>query len=247
SIGEHTYGQNIYPNDVMTAGEFSVISGPSKSKKSFLKASFAAAFVGGNFNNHFENIKGHRKEESECIIDFDTEQSSYYAQRSFKNVGRMVGGQYANYYPFKLRRMSADERVSFIGQYLRQNQYKKNIRLVFIDGIADLVNDSNDLVMSNEVVEQVMTWTDIYDIHICLVIHNAHGIKKPTGHLGSSVTKKAETVIFVSPEENDKSIINVECGYSRGMAFDQFSFQIGKDSLPHQVNGINPNEPEGYF
>src|SRR5699024_11173812 len=172
SIGEHSFGQNVYPTDVMTAGEFSVISAPSKSKKSFFKAALAAAFIGGNSNNYFENIKGHRKDDTEVILDFDTEQSEYYAHRSFKNEERMTGGVYKNYSPIKKRSKKDEDRILFIEKYLKQNQFKRNIRLLFIDGIADLVNDSNDLVMSNDIVERIMTLTDIYNIHICVIIHN---------------------------------------------------------------------------
>lgn len=244
SIGSHEYNGKTFPTDVMTAGEFSVISAPSKTKKSFLKSAFVAAFIGGESINYFDNFRGHRKDDNETIIDIDTEQSAYYSQRTFRNSIKMVGGMYENYIPFKLRRLTAPKRVEFIDAYLRENRFKKNIRLMFIDGIADLVQDSNDLVMSNAIVEKIMQWTDIYKMHICVIIHNAYGQKKPTGHLGSSITKKAETVMFLSKSEHDPRITEVECGYSRGVDFEPFSFMI-KNGLPMKLNnGMEFSDPE---
>lgn len=246
SIGEHEFNGNMYPTNAMTAGEFSVISAPSKTKKTFLKSALASAFIGGNNNSYFDNFKGNRKEDSETIIDIDTEQSPFYAQRSFRNTIKMSGAMYDNYYPFQLRTLSAEDRVHFIESYLEEKSVTNNLRLMFIDGIADLVKDSNDLAMSNEIVEKIMTWTSKYNIHICVIIHNAHGLKKPTGHLGSATTKKAETVFFLEKDEGNPNYVNVECGYSRGIDFDNFQFEI-VNGLPQKVDEFSENTTESQY
>lgn len=222
SIGEHGYAGKTYPTSVMTAGEFSVISAPSKSKKSFFKSQLCGSYIGGNSNKYFENIKGHRDQEWE-VIDCDTEQSKYYSQRAFKRVERIVGGKYKGYKPFKMRHLNPEQRVSFIDHLLEDN-YKK-VKLLFIDGIADLIEDTNDLVMSNYIAGKLLKWTDIYNIHVCIIIHNAYGTSKPTGHLGSTVVKKAETVFQLEPDENN-DIVKVKCQYSRGVNFEPFHFKI---------------------
>lgn len=226
SIGTHNYKDKNYPTPVMTAGEFSVISAPSKSKKSFFKSQLCASYIGGNSHRFFKEIKGHRNKDY-GIIDCDTEQSKFYAQRTFKRVEKIVGGAYKNYYPFKMRHLTPEQRVAFI-DYLLKSKKVKDVKLVFIDGIADLVEDTNDLVMSNYIAGKLLNWTDRHNIHVCIIIHNAYGTTKPTGHLGSAVVKKAETVFQLMPDEN-KEVIEVKNQYSRGREFEPFYFKINDD------------------
>lgn len=241
SIGQHSFGDKTYPTTIMSAGEFSVISAPSKSKKSFLKSFFAASYIGGKSNNYFPEIKGHRKEDV-YIIDCDTEQSKYYSKFTFQRTEKIVGEKYKNYLPFKMRHLTPEQRVAFIDNILNSNKYKGKVKLVFIDGIADLIDDTNDLVMSNYIAGKLLKWTDKMDIHVNVIIHNVYGSKKPTGHLGSAVVKKAETVIQLEQaDENDdtREIIKVTNPYSRGMSFHPFYFKINKkDSLPYECDEV---------
>lgn len=247
SIGEYEYSGKLYPVPVMTAGEFSVISAPSKSKKSFLKSQFVAAYIGGKSNEHFENIKGHRKEDY-FIIDCDTEQSKFYAANTFKRVTKINGQAYKNYMPFKMRHLTSEQRVAFIDNLLKSEQFQDKVKLLFIDGIADLIEDSNDLILSNYIAQKVMTWTDKYNIHVCVIIHNAYNTIKPTGHLGSAVVKKAESVILLEPTEETKKVIKVRHLYSRGRSFEEFYFTIKDyDALPYECDEHgNIKTEEGY-
>lgn len=237
SIGEHEYKGLMYPNAVMTGGEFSVIAAPSKTRKSFFKSALASAYIGGGSNKYFSNIKGHRDKDY-SVIDVDTEQSEYYAQRAFRRVPEMVGGDYENYYPFRMRFMSVQDRVKFLDTLLYSGRIK-DPKLMFIDGIADLIEDTNDLVLSNEAVGYLMKWTDDFKMHICAVIHTAFETAKPTGHLGSAVTKKAESVFVLSKNgEGQNADTLVEHAYSRGHSFDNFSFNV-KDGLPRLSDESN--------
>lgn len=238
SIGEHKYKDKFYPTPVMTAGEFSCISAPSKSKKSFFKSQLASAYIGGKAVEHFENIKGHRPTDN-IVLDCDTEQSKYYAQRTFERTRKITGDKYDNYIPLKMRHLTADQRVAFIDHLLESERFKNKVKLVFIDGVADLIEDSNDLVMSNYIAQKLLTWTDKYNIHICIVIHNAYNTIKPTGHLGSAVVKKAESVILLEPTDETKKVIKVRHLYSRGREFQEFYFTINdNDSLPYQCDEV---------
>lgn len=239
SIGSHSYGGNVYPTTIMSAGEFSVITAPSKSKKSFIKSFFSAVYAGGNTEKFFPEIKGHRKEDV-YIVDCDTEQSKYYSHFTFQRTQKISGHPYKYYLPFKLRHLTPEQRVAFIDHLLKHPKYKGKVKLVFIDGIADLIDDTNDLVMSNYIAGKLLQWTDVLNIHVNVIIHNVYGSKKPTGHLGSAVVKKAETVIQLEQaDENDdlREIIKVTNPYSRGRSFDPFFFKINKsDSLPYECD-----------
>jgi len=64
-------------------------------------------------------------------------------------------------------------------------------------------------------------------------LHRNFGTKKPTGHLGSAILKKAETVIFVE-KENELTLVNPE--YTRNQPFETFAFAVDSNWLPFVVD-----------
>ena len=235
SIGMHFYKGYHYDTPIMTAGEFSAIVAQSKAKKSFLKSAFLSSYIGGSANLLFPNIKTHRGNDEFTILDFDTEQGKYYTQRSFKRVHEICNVKYDHYYGYATRHLTSKERLGLIDHCLKNQStmYKKPVKLLSIDGIADLVENTNDIVMSKEASDYILRWTYDYNIHITTVIHKSGLTGKPLGHLGTYVLKKAETVIDLDVDEN--GTVKVTNPYSRGHKFDEFSFDINPDSLPYLI------------
>lgn len=233
SIGQHQYKDKFYDTPIMTAGEFSAIIATSKSKKSFLKSAFLGCYIGGEANNLFPNIKSHRAENA-SILDFDTEQGKYYTQRTFRRVQEISGGNYDFYFGYATRHLPSEHRLKLIDGCLKnQHKYGAPVKLVSIDGIADLVENTNDIMMSKEASDYILKWTHEYNIHITTVIHKSPQTGKPLGHLGTYVLKKAETVINLDIEDG---IIKVTNPYSRGYRFYDFYFDINKDALPYLID-----------
>lgn len=234
SIGEHEYKGIMYPTSVCTSSEFSAIIAESKKKKSFIKSAFIASFIGGNSNQLFPNIKSHRKEDF-TILDFDTEQGAYYAQRTFRRVNDMVGNLYSHYKCYITRNLPSEQRLKLIDHCLSNQSilYEKKVKFVAIDGIADLIENTNDIVMSKEAADYLTKWTYEYGIHIMTVIHKSGSTGKPLGHLGTYVLKKAENVISLN--ENEDKTINVSNPFSRGYRFDDFNFDVNSNGLPYLV------------
>lgn len=234
SIGTHPYKGIDYPTCLWSSGEFSAIIAESKNKKSFLKSAFIGAYIGGNTNKLFPNIKSHRKEDF-TILDFDTEQGAYYAQRTFRRVSDMVGGLYPYYKCYITRNLPSEQRLKLIDHCLSNQStlYDKKVKVVAIDGIADLVENTNDIMMSKEASDYLTKWTYEYGIHIVTVIHKSGTTGKPLGHLGTYVLKKAENVI--SLDKNEDGTIQVTNPYSRGYHFDPFNFHVNENGLPYQV------------
>src|SRR5690606_11475373 len=136
-----------------------------------------------------------------------------------------------------LRHLDPEQRVAFIDHLIESPEYKGKVKLIFIDGIADLIKDTNDLQASNYIVGVLLKWTDIHNIHVCVIIHNKYGEKKTTGHLGTATLKKAETVMFIEKDEHNKDIVHVTQDYSRGVGFEDFSFIIkNEDALPYECD-----------
>lgn len=232
SIGTSQYKGKNYPIPFGSYGDFSCIVGASKSKKTFLKSLFTSCYIGGNANIYASEIKGHNVG-NKWIIDIDTEQSEFHAQRVFRRVAEMVGTNPTNYKPFALRTLSANERLKFIDWIFNESHYKGNIGLLIIDGVADLVSDVNNLEQSNEVSQKLLEWSGNENCHIITVLHRNFGSAKPTGHLGSAVLKKAETVVFVE-KEDDAVLVTSE--YSRNQPFENFAFAIDNNWLPYVVD-----------
>lgn len=231
SIGEHEYRNNYYPTPIMTAGEFSAIVATSKSKKTFLKSAFLGCYIGGKADFLFSNIKTHRDKDY-TVLDFDTEQGKFYAQRSFKRVEYISAMNYKHYKGYATRHLTSKQRLLLIDFCLKNQKtlYKTPVKLVAIDGIADLVENTNDIIMSKEASDYIMKWTYEYNLHITTVIHKSALTGKPLGHLGTYVLKKAETVIELDVQDNNVLVTNP---YSRGYKFDEFTFAINNDSLPY--------------
>jgi hypothetical protein len=234
SIGEHQYKENYYPTPIMTAGEFSTIVATSKSKKSFLKSALLGCYIGGKANFLFENIKTHRDKDY-TVLDFDTEQGKYYAQRTFKRVEFISAIHYKFYKCYATRHLTSKQRLLLIDHCLKNQKdlYGSPVKLLSIDGIADMVDNTNDIIMSKEASDYIMKWTYDYNIHITTVIHKSPLTGKPLGHLGTYVLKKAETVIELDVQP-DYSVL-VTNPYSRGYKFEDFTFNINKDALPYLV------------
>jgi len=228
SIGEHRFASSLYPTPVCSYGDFSCIVGASKSKKTFFKSLMTACYIGGNSVTYSDFIKGHQTQ-GKYVIDIDTEQSEYHSQKVFKRVEQMIGAPYKGYIPFAIRKLSPNERLGFINWLLTESVYKSNIGLVLIDGVADLVNDTNNLEESNNVTQKLLSWSAEANCHIITILHRNFGSNKPVGHLGSSILKKAETVIFV---EKQDEVTKVSGEYTRNMPFNDFAFKLTKEWLP---------------
>ena len=223
-----------YKIPIGTYGNFSFIQAPPKSMKSFFSSLLVSAYQTGG-NSLSGKIKGERN--GRKIVHFDTEQGKFHCQKVFRRPMVMNGiTQDEDYHTYALRTMSYKDRVDFIDYILYDKLDGKNIGLVVIDGIADLVGDVNNLEQCNEAIQKLMSWTDDLQCHIVTIIHSNFGSDKPTGHLGSFLEKKAETQIKLEKNNVNEGWTSVECKRSRNRGFETFSFTINEQGLPEFVN-----------
>lgn len=220
---------NLYDKRLFTLGNFSAITGKSKSKKTFLTSLFlAAAAKGGGIDN---KIMGTLPEGKSAVLCFDTEQSQYDAYVSGRRVIDLIGREYENYGCYHLREFTPVERCQIIEGALEK--FKEYIGYVVIDGIADLANANNDEEEATRVVSLLMKWSKIYNCHITVVIHQNKNDNYATGHLGSSILKKAECIISVEKNPDNKRSSFVKCDMIRGTSdFADFEITINDKYLP---------------
>lgn len=228
SLGTYTYKNELHYIPFGTYGNFSCLVGASKSMKTFLKSALIAGYIGGHSTNYFPDLKGHNNRDK-FIIDVDTEQSLWHTQRVAKRVCEMVGTNPKLFIPFTTREYDAKQRFQFIEWIMLESDYRNNIGLITIDGAADIMDSVNDLDEANKITQGMMKWTTLSNAHLCTILHRNHGSDKPTGHLGSSIMKKAETVAFVT---RDNNLTKVTPDYCRNYPFNEFYFELDENHLP---------------
>lgn len=233
-------------NRVFTLGNFSAITGKSKSKKTFLASMFLAASLKRKvFNTIFlSDIPGNKT----GVVLFDTEQSNYDAYVSAHRVWELAGGVFENFGAFDLREYSALERCDIVEQYLKT--VGEHTSLIVIDGIADLATAINDEIEASRVVSLLMKWTKLYNVHIIVIIHQNKNDNYATGHLGSAILKKSECIISVTKDPDNSLRSEVSCDLIRGASdFDNFAFVINDNGLPEiEVNeSVNYTQPKNQF
>ena len=115
-----------------------------------------------------------------------------------------------------------------------------DLGLVIIDGIRDFIHDINSPGESTDVISKFMQWTDDRQIHIHTVLHQNKNDEHARGHVGTELNNKAETVMQIEPDKDDKSKSVVEVIHSRDREFEPFAFRVNDDSLPELVESYQP-------
>jgi hypothetical protein len=101
--------------------------------------------------------------------------------------------------------------------------------LVIVDGISDLMYNTNDIAESDSIVGRLMALSTDYSCHILRVLHTNPDSDKARGHIGSTLQRKAETVLFVH-KVGESSV--VEPQFCRNEEFEPFAFIIDEEGLP---------------
>ena len=101
--------------------------------------------------------------------------------------------------------------------------------IVVIDGVADLQRNTNDLEESDALVDELMKLSTQANTHIISVLHTNPGSDKARGHLGSSLQRKCEAVLFV---HRDGECTIVEPQFCRNEPFERFAFTVSEEGIP---------------
>lgn len=131
-----------------------------------------------------------------AILHFDTEQAVEDHDMVLRSAMRRAGVTTltANICSFWLKGKTASECWSSIRmacRYFAKDSGK--LHSVFIDGVADLVNDVNDQKECNPLVSELEGLAVEYKCPVVTVIHQNPGTQKTRGHLGSQIERKAES------------------------------------------------------
>lgn len=199
-------------------GNISAVVGEAKSKKTF----FCTALVGSMLD--IRATKNFGIEMNRCMVLWiDTEQSPEHIQKVLFRINLLGGLPHntpnPNIHLLVLREESPADRLTAMCAAMEYYHPK----LVVVDGVSDLMSDTNCLKESEELVSRLLALSSEHKCHIMCVLHTNPSSDKARGHLGSTLMRKAESVIFVH-KTGDRSI--VEPQYCRNMPFKRFAFSV---------------------
>lgn len=220
-----------------TLGNFSLIKGKAKSRKSFLVSMAISSAIGDGVLQN--TLRSPLKLKNQNVLYFDTEQSKYHVQNAVKRISVQIGKVIPkNLKTYTLRKESPAERLKMV-QYAIENT--PNLGFVVIDGIRDLITSINDEAESTMMASKLLEWTEKYNMHIVTILHENPTGEKARGHLGTELTNKAETIITVEIDKDNKDVSIVLPTSCRNKPFEPFAFRIDENGIPEIINGYEIN------
>ena len=223
-----------------TLGNFSASIGKAKSKKTFNVSAIVASALSGSSVLHYRSTFPENKRK---ILYIDTEQGRYHCQQVLKRILRLADlPEYKNpdnLIMLALRKFSPKLRLAIVEQAIGTIP---DLGLVIIDGIRDFLYDINSSSESTDIISKFMQWTDDRQIHIHTVLHQNKNDEHARGHIGTELNNKAETIMQVEVDKEDKTISVVDAIHIRDREFESFAFRINEEGMPELVEPYLPRE-----
>ena len=223
-----------------TLGNFSASIGKAKSKKTFNVSAIVASALRGSTVLHYRSTF---PKDKRMVLYVDTEQGRYHCQNVLKRILRLAdlpeNKEPDNLVMLALRKYSPDMRLAIVEQAIGTIP---NLGLVVIDGIRDFLYDINSPGESTDIISKLMQWTDDRQIHIHTVLHQNKNDEHARGHIGTELNNKAETIMQVEVDKEDKAISVVEAVHIRDRDFEPFAFRINEEAMPEPVESYLPKE-----
>lgn len=209
---------------IATPANHSLLIGKKKSRKSLLVTQLIYLYL------------KNREHLAEEVAIFDTEQGKKHVWQARDRVYRMTNQWIPVFY---LRGMSPQERRDFIMLTVIhwETKFAKPLRIIYIDGIRDLMSNINDPDESTELIVWLEKLTLEHNVHICNILHINKTDNNARGHIGSELLNKAEVTIEVEYDEKT-TFSKVKCESSREKPFEPFMFTHGPTGLPEIIGQI---------
>lgn len=218
-------------------------SGKHKSGKSFYASQFAVSALTRKICLGIEfDLRG------KSVLYIDTEQPKFHflkAQHFIRNQIQKLGGDANNYKALALRPLGKLERLEYVKAAF--NIYK-NLGLVIIDGLVDLINDYNDNKESSELLTTIMQLAEKSGAVIVQLLHVSKSTGRLRGHLGTEADNKSDCIIELAFDEST-GLFNVSCKALRGSyPFASYEFiRDEKTGIPSLTNEDIDQQPPTYL
>jgi hypothetical protein len=163
------------------------------------------------------------------VLLIDTEQGRRRTNGVVRRIYRLLNldfeTQIPNFTAISIRELSANERFLVLEKAVKEHSFS----IIFLDGFADLIQNTNDLEECSRKVSQLMKLSEDSNTHICSVVHTNPNSDKTRGHIGSELQRKCETVLLV---KKDDEISTVSPQFCKNKEFKPFKFFVNPAGLP---------------
>ena len=215
-------------------GDIQAIKAKSKNGKSFLCAVFMASVFGSDVFP-FESL-----ENAPVVLYFDTEQNkrntAKLARCAHSLLGWDIKQNHKDFHAYSLRTMETPERLPFIDKTISEQKPT----ITFIDGIADLIENFNDVEQSSDLINHLMRLSADNDCAIVCVLHTNKGKDDSgmKGHLGTMLLQKASDVFEVRKTDGTFNVTESDC---RNQPIGDFAFSIDGHGVPMPTTTLSEN------
>ena len=192
--------------EVAHCGNIITIAAAVKSgKRSVISAMMASMMssIGQDYLGFEGNNPG-----GKAVLHYDTEQSRgdhyHMMMRALRRADLQAPPSWFSSYSLTL--LDPAERRAAISAMARKAAANRGLHSLFIDGVADLVFDVNDLKEACSLVTELHQLATETGCVIVTALHHNPGGEKTRGHLGSQIERKSESVLVLRKEGETVSI-----------------------------------------
>jgi hypothetical protein len=208
---------------VGSLGNFIVISGLPKVRKSTINSMILASIFGYNDIGFRFNYPLNREKN---ILYFDTEQNAHSTYKLYERACMLAEGTIQDVHIYTLR--TADAVVIINTIEFEVQKYKPAI--IFIDGLLDLCDNFNSEVESKILINYLKRITTEYNLLCITVIHLSKSSGQTLGHLGAMADRYAQSTIEIFKDKDRKQDIGVRAKLMRDdLDFDEFYIHMNPD------------------
>lgn len=139
-----------------------------------------------------------------CYFDTESSDFDFYRQitkiKGFSELENLPD----NFDAFQVREDSSKDIKKLIDRYLELNQ---DCSVLVIDGLLDLLTDSNDTTESSLLTKWLKKITKIYNILVITVLHQSKSNLSTTGHIGSASDRFAQSTLDIVKDKEKNTYI----------------------------------------
>ena len=193
----------IQEQTILTLGSLLVITGKPKARKStFLHTFLGSAIV----EQSVWGISAVLPEGRKKVVLIDTEQSLYDLHQSIKRMSFNfnINLEDSLFSVYTARALEVSSIMALIETICKSSP---EVSLIAVDGLIDLVNDINDVREAKSSVNFIKAIADKYNIAILGVLHQNKATNFSLGHLGSFLSRFAQSELSVIKNEDNTSTL----------------------------------------
>jgi len=216
-------------------GDISMISGKPKAGKSTITKMILATALMKEISKELDTLTIRSNYcEGKPVIYIDTEQNPADTFEFYNEVLRITGLKKPpqNFYCLNWRDFDFGECLEHLVSIFEQI---KDIYMIIIDGITDLIPSSNDETSSVMLIRYLMKESTVRDTCIIACIHENGESGKMRGHIGAEAARKCQGTISIRYDEGKGVRVIKPLFLRRGKMFEEIYWQ-SENGIPQSCS-----------